>query len=82
IQGTISSEDYSSGKCFQIDVAPVLSKISAATEYVKCKPKPFRLPTRTMCISKSLDVKDHIVPLYDPSNPEALVMPRPPSQHQ
>lgn len=46
------------------------------------KPKPFRLPTLGRGPSRAGGPQMECTSLYDPTNPNALVMPRPPSQHQ
>lgn len=84
IQNVISAESYALGHCFQGETVAVVEKTeTSAPKLPRPKPKPFRLPTlgRTPvpgCPSKEGDN----VPLYDPTLPDALVLPRPPAQHQ
>ncbi|XP_042224225.1 DNA repair and recombination protein RAD54B-like isoform X2 [Homarus americanus] len=81
IQGTISAESYARGECF-LGQIPVLQNIDEAQEKRSQppKPKPFRLPT--LGRPKDKNTNTAVGPLFDPTKPDALVMPSPPSQHQ
>ncbi|XP_076053283.1 DNA repair and recombination protein RAD54B-like isoform X2 [Oratosquilla oratoria] len=81
IQGPITQEEYESGRCFEGHTAvEVESTTNTIVAPPYPKPKPFRVPMRgsvpTKVISKEASS------LYDVSDPNALVMPRPSAQHQ
>ncbi|KAK3871160.1 hypothetical protein Pcinc_023686 [Petrolisthes cinctipes] len=80
IQSSISAESFASGSCFIGEMEP-----SPATQPLvrpRPKPKPFRLPTLSRPSHTTENNRSNPTPLFDPARPDALVMPRPPSQHQ
>ena len=82
IQNVISAESYALGHCFQGDVVTVDQKTESNTPRIpKPKPKPFRLPTLG-CPSAPATKEGEHMPLFNPTLPDALVMPRPPAQHR
>lgn len=84
IQNVISAESYALGHCFQGETAAVIDKPEAtATKPPRPKPKPFRLPTICRTPASACPTREEEnVPLFDPTLPDALVLPRPPAQHQ
>nr|XP_045620882.1 DNA repair and recombination protein RAD54B-like isoform X1 [Procambarus clarkii] len=82
IQDKISAEKYASGECFQSEIKQIQNVSKEAIQLSKPKPKPFRLPTLGQSHDKSVITSKDIEPLFDPTKYDALVMPRPPSQHQ
>ncbi|XP_066942085.1 DNA repair and recombination protein RAD54B-like isoform X2 [Macrobrachium rosenbergii] len=82
IQGVISASDYSSGRCFQGFVSTVDTPDTKPAVSALPKPKPFRLPTLNKLSHSNSASQGPATPLYDPSSPDALVLPRPPSHHQ
>lgn len=84
IQNVISAESYALGHCFQGEIAAVNEKPEAtAPKPPRPKPKPFRLPTMGRTPASACPTREgENVPLFDPTLPDALVLPRPPAQHQ
>ncbi|XP_064083917.1 DNA repair and recombination protein RAD54B-like [Macrobrachium nipponense] len=82
IQGVISASDYISGRCFQGLVLPVEAPDTKPVVSALPKPKPFKLPTLNKISHSNTASQGTTTPLYDPSNPDALVLPRPPPNHQ
>ncbi|XP_042891287.1 DNA repair and recombination protein RAD54B-like [Penaeus japonicus] len=82
IQGVISAESYATGQCFMAGASQVATVPASPAVAPRPKPKPFRLPTLGRGPSRAGGPQMECTSLYDPTNPNALVMPRPPSQHQ
>lgn len=84
IQGIISAESYASGECFHEQISQIKSGTQDERQLSrpKPKPKPFRLPTLGPSHNWTAIKTKDIGPLFDPTGPDALVMPRPPSHHQ
>lgn len=78
ILGTISSDDFNSGKCFQHGSgSPAVPSSQAAR---KCFSNPFK----SVCQSTQAQGKrwNDCRPRHNPCTPNALVMPRPDENHQ
>ncbi|XP_021517108.2 DNA repair and recombination protein RAD54B [Meriones unguiculatus] len=78
VLGTISSDDFHSGKCFQCaGGSPVVLGSQAAR---KCFSNPFK----SVCQSTQLKKTrwENCKPRHDPCTPNSLVMPRPDKDHQ
>ncbi|KAL2083941.1 hypothetical protein ACEWY4_019459 [Coilia grayii] len=82
VMGLISAEDYSKGRCFQegatvTSATPVLeSAVARATA------KPFSRPGLKGGLPKQPEPEREVRPRHDPNASGALVMPRPPANHQ
>ncbi|CAL4062193.1 unnamed protein product, partial [Meganyctiphanes norvegica] len=83
IQGVITATNYISGKCFQEHnvTSTVDNPTTAVPVRPRPKPKPFRLPTLGGQTGSRPSQRE-TEPLHNASAPDALVLPRPPSQHQ
>ncbi|XP_063869839.1 DNA repair and recombination protein RAD54B-like isoform X1 [Scylla paramamosain] len=82
IQNVISAESYALGHCFQGEVT-VTEKAESSSRLPRPKPKPFRLPTLGRPAGPACSSTEaENMPLFNPALPDALVMPRPPAQHQ
>uniref|UniRef100_H2ZU90 RAD54 homolog B n=1 Tax=Latimeria chalumnae TaxID=7897 RepID=H2ZU90_LATCH len=82
IMGTISVEDFNSGRCFHSGVV-VLSPTASTPSHLIMK--PFSNPLKSSCqLQQEENVKDISLckPRHDPYTPNALVMPRPSPKHQ
>lgn len=84
IQNVISAESYALGHCFQEEPVAVTDQAEpTAPKLPRPKPKPFRLPTLGRTPASVCPAREgENVPLFDPTLPDALVLPRPPAQHQ
>uniref|UniRef100_A0A6A7FTU6 DNA repair and recombination protein RAD54-like n=1 Tax=Hirondellea gigas TaxID=1518452 RepID=A0A6A7FTU6_9CRUS len=89
IQGSISSADYSSGRCFlgssSSSSADATSTPSLHTVTLpRPKPKPFKLPTKGSTLSNNASAGNHRSgePLYRIGLEHSLVFPRPSAQQQ
>ncbi|XP_063965132.1 DNA repair and recombination protein RAD54B-like [Lytechinus pictus] len=88
--GSISEEDWTTGKCFHSGSSTISNVSASVTVHPSKVPKPskpFANPQKTgNGSSAALQIKIAqprvSKPLYDPTHPDALVMPRPPSSHQ
>ncbi|XP_037798224.1 DNA repair and recombination protein RAD54B-like [Penaeus monodon] len=82
IQGVISAESYATGQCFMAGVSQASTVPASPAVAPRPKPKPFRLPTLGRGPSRAGGPQMECSSLFDPTKPNALVMPRPPPQHQ
>ncbi|KAG0717924.1 DNA repair and recombination protein RAD54B [Chionoecetes opilio] len=84
IQNVISAESYALGHCFQGEVVTNNEKAETTVANIpRPKSKPFRLPTLGRASAPASSSREGLdVPLFNPTLPDALVMPRPPAQHQ
>lgn len=81
VMGVISSDDFSSGRCFQLGGgSPAVSSSSLTAR--SCFSKPFK----SVCKPSSKDNRhndfQNCKPRYDPYMPNSLVMPQPDKNHQ
>ncbi|XP_076780292.1 DNA repair and recombination protein RAD54B isoform X4 [Arvicanthis niloticus] len=81
ILGTVSSEDFSSGKCFQHGSG------SSAVPSAQAARKYFSNPFKSVCPSTQAKGNrgndwQNCKPRHDPNTPNALVMPQPDKSHQ
>ncbi|XP_040287955.1 DNA repair and recombination protein RAD54B isoform X2 [Bufo bufo] len=78
VMGTISAEDYTSGRCFH---SSVMAPTHTPSDYAP--PKPFTNPvkdgSKEVGASRDLQI---CKPRHDPSAPNSIVMPRPSKYHQ
>ncbi|XP_030847505.1 DNA repair and recombination protein RAD54B isoform X1 [Strongylocentrotus purpuratus] len=88
--GSISEDDWTTGKCFQTGSSSTIgasASLAVPPSRAPRPPKPFANPQKTGA-DGSTALQTKVVqpraakPLYDPTHPDALVMPRPPSSHQ
>ncbi|XP_071551421.1 DNA repair and recombination protein RAD54B-like isoform X2 [Panulirus ornatus] len=82
IQGSVSAESYASGECFHGQLPQVRSGTQVTSQVCRPKSKPFRLPTLGQTQKRTDLSNSNVGPLFDPTKPDAFVMPRPPPQHQ
>ncbi|XP_031431560.1 DNA repair and recombination protein RAD54B [Clupea harengus] len=82
VMGVISVEDYATGRCFQ-EVSTVTSAVPALEATVaRATAKAFSRPSLKGGVTKPREVQREIQPRHNPNAPGALVMPRPPANHQ
>ncbi|XP_038965734.1 DNA repair and recombination protein RAD54B isoform X2 [Rattus norvegicus] len=81
ILGTVSAEDFNSGKCFQAGSgSPAVPSSQAAR---KCFSNPFKSVCQSTQARRDRGNDwQNCKPRYDPYTPNALVMPRPDKSHQ
>ncbi|XP_012867995.1 PREDICTED: DNA repair and recombination protein RAD54B isoform X1 [Dipodomys ordii] len=80
IMGIITSDDFNSGRCFQLGGgSPAISNSQPARKYLS---KPFK----GVCEPSSKENRQYdfqsCKPRHDPNTPNSLVMPRPDKNHQ
>ncbi|XP_041962952.1 DNA repair and recombination protein RAD54B isoform X1 [Alosa sapidissima] len=82
VMGVISAEDYAKGRCFQ-EVSTATSTVPVLESAVaRSAAKPFSRPSLKGGVAKSKEPEREIRPRHDPNAQGALVMPRPPANHQ
>ncbi|XP_049709971.1 DNA repair and recombination protein RAD54B isoform X1 [Elephas maximus indicus] len=81
IMGIISSDDFNSGKCFQLGGgSPAVSSSSQVAK--KCFSNPFKNVCKPNSKENIQNDFQNCKPRYDPYAPNSLVMPRPNKNHQ
>ncbi|XP_063113641.1 DNA repair and recombination protein RAD54B isoform X1 [Cavia porcellus] len=81
IMGIISSEDFNSGRCFQLGGGSPAVPDSSQTAR-KCFSKPFKSVCKSNSKENIQDDFQKYKPRHDPYTPNSLVMPRPDKNHQ
>ncbi|XP_056378478.1 DNA repair and recombination protein RAD54B isoform X1 [Hyla sarda] len=78
VMGTISAEDYTSGRCFH---SVAMASTPTTADYVPVKPftNPLKDGSKETNTSRDLQI---CKPRHDPSAPNSIVMPRPSKHHQ
>ncbi|KAM5280819.1 DNA repair and recombination protein RAD54B [Ctenodactylus gundi] len=80
IMGVISSDDFNSGKCFQLGGgSPAIPSSQTVT---KCFSKPFKSVCKQSSKENRWDDFQNYKPRHDPYTPNSLVMQRPDKNHQ
>nr|XP_020007320.1 DNA repair and recombination protein RAD54B [Castor canadensis] len=81
IMGVISSDDFNSGRCFQLGRgSPATPSFSQAAR--KCFSKPFKSVCKLNSKENRQNDFQSCKPRHDPYTPNSLVMPRPDKNHQ
>ncbi|XP_066434739.1 DNA repair and recombination protein RAD54B-like isoform X2 [Eleutherodactylus coqui] len=78
VMGTVSAEDYTSGRCFH---AAVMASTQIPTDHVPLKPFTNPAKDRSKESGSSREIQN-CRPRHDPSAPNSIVMPRPSKYHQ
>ncbi|XP_073535772.1 DNA repair and recombination protein RAD54B [Phyllobates terribilis] len=78
VMGTISAEDFTSGRCFH---SAVMASTQAPSDHVPIKPFNNLAKDRSKETNPSRDLHN-CKARHDPSTPNAIVMPRPSTYHQ
>ncbi|XP_053343890.1 DNA repair and recombination protein RAD54B isoform X1 [Clarias gariepinus] len=86
VMGVISDEDYAKGRCFQDTIVEVSLETAAKAPVIHQRPqlaKPFARPALKDATMRAPEPEGPVYkPRHDPNSPGALVMPRPPANHQ
>ncbi|XP_063055233.1 DNA repair and recombination protein RAD54B [Engraulis encrasicolus] len=87
VMGLISAEDYSKGRCFQEGGSTVADSTTSTpvleSALARSISKPFSRPAlKGGLLPKQPEPEREVRPRHDPNSPGALVMPRPPANHQ
>ncbi|XP_052032044.1 DNA repair and recombination protein RAD54B isoform X2 [Apodemus sylvaticus] len=81
ILGTVSSDDFNSGRCFQYGSGS--PAVPSSQTVRKCFSKPFKSVCQsTQAAGSRQNEGQDCQPRHDPCTPHALVMPRPDKSHQ
>ncbi|XP_026780667.3 DNA repair and recombination protein RAD54B isoform X1 [Pangasianodon hypophthalmus] len=86
VMGVVSDEDYAKGRCFQDAIVELPLETTAKAPVRQQRPqlaKPFARPTLKDATMRASEPEGPVCkPRHDPNSPGALVMPRPPANHQ
>ncbi|XP_062044226.1 DNA repair and recombination protein RAD54B isoform X4 [Lepus europaeus] len=81
VMGVISSDDFSSGRCFQLGGgSPAVSRSSLTAR--SCFSKPFKSVCKPSSKENRQNDFQNCKPRHDPYMPNSLVMPQPDKNHQ